>query len=112
MPEAFEQIETIFLGGGTPTSLSATQISRLLEIINNAYSDKTTSLNFASEANPDELTMDKLHALKAGGINRLSLGVQSFDETLLKKLGRTHSNEQVYETIENAKTIGFNQYKY
>ncbi len=105
MPEVFQQIETIFLGGGTPTSLSANQLKRLLEIINTTIPTNQL-IEFASEANPDELTVDKLLALKEGGINRLSLGVQSFDEGLTKRLGRTHSNEQVYETIENAKTIG------
>ncbi|NLY78844.1 MAG: radical SAM family heme chaperone HemW, partial [Lysinibacillus sp.] len=56
---------------------------------------------------PDELTEEKLQALKYGGVNRLSLGVQSFDSELLKKLGRTHSNAHVYKTIESAKNIGF-----
>ncbi|CAM5195820.1 Heme chaperone HemW OS=Ureibacillus acetophenoni OX=614649 GN=SAMN05877842_102261 PE=3 SV=1 [Ureibacillus acetophenoni] len=105
MPQALQQIETIYLGGGTPTSLSATQISRLLKLITESIPTNQL-IEFASEANPDELSIDKLHALKEGGINRLSLGVQSFDQDLLKKLGRTHSNEQVYETIENARAVG------
>ena len=104
-PEVFKDIETVYLGGGTPTSLSANQLDRLLEIINNTVQTEHL-IEFASEANPDELTVDKLHALKNGGINRLSLGVQSFDAGLLQKLGRTHSNEQVYETIENARSVG------
>lgn len=107
VPKAFQQIETIYLGGGTPTSLSANQISRLLELINDIIPTNNL-VEFASEANPDELSVDKLQALKAGGINRLSMGVQSFDPDLLKRLGRTHSNEQVYETIENAKAVGLN----
>ncbi|BDH62282.1 coproporphyrinogen III oxidase [Lysinibacillus sp. PLM2] len=106
-PEVFDHIETIYLGGGTPTALSANQISRLLEIIQSQIPTGEL-VEFASEANPDELTVDKLKALKNGGVNRISLGVQSFDQTLLKKLGRTHSNEHVYETIENARHVGFN----
>jgi len=106
-PDVFNQIETIYLGGGTPTSLSADQITRLLEIINNLIPTNNL-IEFASEANPDELSIEKLKALKDGGINRLSLGVQSFDSDLLKRLGRTHSNKQVYETIQNAKAIGLN----
>lgn len=106
-PEVFNHIETIYLGGGTPTALSASQITRLLEIIQSQI-PTSELVEFASEANPDELTVDKLIALKNGGVNRISLGVQSFDQTLLKKLGRTHSNEHVYETIENARHVGFN----
>ncbi|MGN7476648.1 radical SAM family heme chaperone HemW [Solibacillus silvestris] len=106
MPEAFANIETIFLGGGTPTALSARQIEKLLALISKHI--PLSSVNeFSSEANPDELTIDKLQALYDGGVNRLSMGVQSFDQSLLKKIGRTHSNEHVYETIQNAKNVGF-----
>lgn len=106
MPEQFQQIETVFLGGGTPTALSAMQIQRLLEIVNQLL-PMNSVVEFSSEANPDELTKEKLDALINGGVNRLSMGVQSFDQKLLKKLGRTHSNEHVYQTIEDAKKTGF-----
>ncbi|WP_431029736.1 radical SAM family heme chaperone HemW [Lysinibacillus sp. LZ02] len=105
-PQAFENIETIFLGGGTPTALSATQIARLMELIR-AYIPMDNVTEFSSEANPDELSEDKLQALFNGGVNRLSMGVQSFDQGLLEKIGRTHSNEHVYETIALAKKVGF-----
>ena len=105
-PHQFEKVETIFLGGGTPTALSPKQISRLLYYIKK-YIPFNDLVEFTTEANPDELTVEKLEALKKGGINRLSLGVQTFDEQLLKKLGRTHSNDHVYKTIEEAKRIGF-----
>lgn len=106
MPEAFTNIETIFLGGGTPTALSAEQIEKLLSLITK-HIPMSSVKEFSSEANPDELTIDKLQALYNGGVNRLSMGVQSFDQSLLKKIGRTHSNEHVYETIQNAKNVGF-----
>lgn len=106
MPDAFEQIETVYFGGGTPTALSAKQVSRLLELVNK-HLPTNNLVEYSTEANPDELTEEKLIALKEGGINRLSMGVQSFDEALLKNLGRTHSNEHVFQTIERAKTIGF-----
>ncbi|MFS0874681.1 radical SAM family heme chaperone HemW [Solibacillus isronensis] len=106
MPEAFSNIETIFLGGGTPTALSAEQIEKLLSLITK-HIPMSSVKEFSSEANPDELTIDKLQALYNGGVNRLSMGVQSFDQSLLKKIGRTHSNEHVYETIQNAKNVGF-----
>jgi oxygen-independent coproporphyrinogen-3 oxidase len=99
-------IETIFLGGGTPTALSAPQLQRLFELIKQ-HIPQTHLQEFTSEANPDELTHEKLVVMKNNGINRLSLGVQSFDEDILKRLGRTHSNEHVYNTIQMAKDIGF-----
>ncbi len=105
-PESFSNIETIFLGGGTPTALSAEQITRLLSLIAKHISLSNVK-EFTSEANPDELTREKLSALLNGGVNRLSMGVQSFDQELLKKIGRTHSNEHVYETIALAKEVGF-----
>lgn len=105
-PESFKQIETIFLGGGTPTALSPTQIERLLELIR-TYIPMDYVTEFTSEANPDELSEAKMQALFAGGVNRLSMGVQSFDQELLKKIGRTHSNNHVYETIALAKKVGF-----
>ena len=105
-PDSFTNIETIFLGGGTPTALSAEQISRLLSLISKHISLSNVK-EFTSEANPDELTREKLQALLSGGVNRLSMGVQSFDQELLKKIGRTHSNEHVYETIALAKEVGF-----
>ena len=105
-PESFANVETIFLGGGTPTALSAEQITRLLSLIAKHISLSNVK-EFTSEANPDELTREKLRALLNGGVNRLSMGVQSFDQELLKKIGRTHSNEHVYETIALAKEVGF-----
>ena len=105
-PEAFNNVETVFLGGGTPTALSATQITRLLTLIAQQVPLAQVK-EFSSEANPDELSRDKLVALYEGGVNRLSMGVQSFDEALLKRLGRTHSNTHVMETIATAKDVGF-----
>jgi len=99
-------IETIFLGGGTPTALSAEQLQRLFDLIK-LYIPQRFLQEFTSEANPDELSHEKLVVMKNNGINRLSLGVQSFDQDILIRLGRTHSNEHVYKTIQMAKEIGF-----
>ena len=87
---SFEGLETVFLGGGTPTSLSEQQLDRLLAIIHE-YVDVDALKEFSTEANPDELTYGKLQVLKNGGVDRLSIGVQSFDADLLTKIGRTHS---------------------
>ncbi|MFJ7697500.1 radical SAM family heme chaperone HemW [Lysinibacillus fusiformis] len=105
-PESFRHIETIFLGGGTPTALSPQQLDKLLTLIH-TYIPVNSVTEFTSEANPDELSAEKLQVLFEGGVNRLSMGVQSFDQGLLQKIGRTHSNEHVYETIALAKKIGF-----
>ncbi|HAU33511.1 MAG TPA: oxygen-independent coproporphyrinogen III oxidase, partial [Lysinibacillus sp.] len=104
-PESFRHIETIFLGGGTPTALSPQQLDKLLTLIR-TYIPMNSVTEFTSEANPDELSVEKLQVLFEGGVNRLSMGVQSFDQELLQKIGRTHSNEHVYETIAMAKEIG------
>ncbi len=103
---SFKEVETVFLGGGTPTSLSEKQLDRLLEIIN-SYIDVKTLKEFSTEANPDELTYGKLLVLKAGGVNRLSIGVQSFDADLLKKIGRTHGPEDVAVVINDARRANF-----
>ncbi|WP_411747186.1 radical SAM family heme chaperone HemW [Psychrobacillus psychrotolerans] len=100
------EIETIFIGGGTPTSLSVDQLDRLLELIT-TYIPMEHVTEFSSEANPDELTLDKMQKMREFGVNRLSMGVQTFDQDLLKVLGRTHSNDHVYEVINHAKQTDF-----
>jgi oxygen-independent coproporphyrinogen-3 oxidase len=99
-------IETIFIGGGTPTSLTEKQLERLFTLIH-THIPLNKIIEFTSEANPDELTFEKMKLMRSFGVNRLSMGVQTFDQDLLKVLGRTHSNEHVYSVIENAKKIGF-----
>ncbi|AYC29630.1 radical SAM family heme chaperone HemW [Paenisporosarcina cavernae] len=100
-----QNLESVFLGGGTPTSLTDQQLGTLLagiiKLVPNA-----ASLEWTSEANPDELTASKLDILAKYGVNRLSMGVQSFQPHLLQKLGRVHHNEQVFQAISYAKSIG------
>ena len=103
---SFAEIETVFLGGGTPTSLSSKQLDRLLAIINQ-YVDVSSLKEFSTEANPDELTYDKLLVLKNGGVNGSGIGVQSFDEKVLKTIGRTHSPHDVIRVIEEARKAEF-----
>lgn len=103
---SFENLETVFLGGGTPTSLSETQLDRLLEIIHQ-YVDISSLREFSTEANPDELTRGKLSVLKNGGVDRLSIGVQAFDDELLKRIGRTHGANDPQRVIKEAREIGF-----
>ena len=99
-------LETIFVGGGTPTSLTEKQLYQFCESINrNLPMDET--IEFTFEANPGDLTAGKLEILKEAGVNRISLGVQTFNEELLQKIGRVHKAKDVYQTIDKAKSIGF-----
>ncbi|WP_243290615.1 radical SAM family heme chaperone HemW [Bacillus sp. FJAT-47783] len=101
-----KEIKTIFIGGGTPTALSKDQLEQLMNMIHK-YIDIELVQEFSVEANPDNLTEEKLSVLKNYGVNRLSIGVQSFNEELLKKIGRTHTNEVVFHSIKLAQKMGF-----
>ncbi|ARF15580.1 MULTISPECIES: radical SAM family heme chaperone HemW [Sporosarcina] len=103
---SFEEVETVFLGGGTPTALNVPQLDRLLTIVSQ-YIDVTALKEFTTEANPDDLSEGQLSILKEKGVNRLSIGVQTFNERLLKQIGRTHSNEDVENVIKAARKVGF-----
>jgi len=103
-----ERIETIFVGGGTPTFLDHAQMGRFLEIVQRHFGRFMTSdLEYTMEANPGTTDREKLDLMRAGGVNRLSFGVQSFDNELLKRLGRIHDVEDVYRSVENALAAGF-----
>lgn len=102
-----DPLKTIFIGGGTPTALSASQLDRLLEGITTELLPTNELIEFAVEANPGELTLDKLNVLKNAGVNRLSIGVQSFNDELLQKIGRVHRKDDVFRTIHQAEQVGF-----
>lgn len=91
--------ETIYIGGGTPTSLSAKQLDVLLKGVRELLPIDAAN-EFTIEANPGDLTQEKLQVMKEYGVNRLSMGVQTFDNQLLKKIGRKHTAEDVYETMK------------
>lgn len=102
------EIQTIFVGGGTPTSLTTGQLDYFLTSIQRhfgAFINGNTEFTF--EANPSHLSKEKLSLLKEAGVNRLSFGVQVFDDELLQKIGRTHRVRDVFFTIDLAKEAGF-----
>jgi oxygen-independent coproporphyrinogen-3 oxidase len=101
-----EVIDTIYFGGGTPSVLTLNELGRLLNALADAHSI-LTKVELTLEANPDDLTTLKLKALKSLGINRLSIGVQSFRNEDLKLMNRLHSGEIAMESIENARSAGF-----
>ncbi len=101
------RVDTIFVGGGTPTVLTPEQMSRFLGIVRTYFPDRAADLEFTMEANPGTVDPEKLAAMKEGGINRISFGVQSFDNGLLERIGRIHDTDAVYRSLENARHAGF-----
>jgi oxygen-independent coproporphyrinogen-3 oxidase len=100
------RLRTIFFGGGTPSLLSVSQITRLLHACYTAFmvdSDAEITL----EANPGTLDQQRLEGIRAAGVNRLSMGAQSFDTELLKTLGRIHSPEEISQAVHFARAAGF-----
>ena len=96
-----EKIKTIFIGGGTPTSLDKEDLTKLLEITK--IFNREEEIEFTIESNVESLDEEKLKIMKEYGVNRLSIGVQSFNENIIKILGRTHTKEEIYEKIKLAK---------
>jgi oxygen-independent coproporphyrinogen-3 oxidase len=105
--EAFptRELKTIYVGGGTPTALEAWQLEALCKIIRERLPFEKGEFTF--EANPDDVTKEKLDILQHYGVNRLSLGVQSFDDEQLKRIGRTHTGKDVVRTVDMAFKAGF-----
>jgi oxygen-independent coproporphyrinogen-3 oxidase len=99
-------VSTIFIGGGTPTVLPPSMLARMLDACRQAF-DVDPAAEITSEANPG--TVDQAHfaALRAMGVNRLSMGVQSFDDTELRWLGRIHSAAEAESAFRAARAAGF-----
>lgn len=95
----YKEFDTIYIGGGTPSVLSEKNIEDLLKKI--LEINKIFPLEFSFEANPESLTKEKIDILKDYGVSRISLGVQSLDENVLKFLGRIHNRKDVFRSIEN-----------
>jgi oxygen-independent coproporphyrinogen III oxidase len=98
-----ENFDTIFIGGGTPSMLSVSQFERLLNSLNKYFRISSGS-EITIEANPEDFTeADKLKLLRNAGINRISFGIQSFNDVELKFLTREHNSESAVKVIERAK---------
>lgn len=100
-----EEIKTIYIGGGTPSSLSLEELEKLFEIIK--IFKKHKKIEFTFESNIEDVTKDKLNLLKKFGVNRLSFGVQSFNDDKLKYLNRLHRKNDIKKTIQLSKEVGF-----
>lgn len=101
-----DYLRTIFVGGGTPTSLNTHQLAKLTSIIKK-YLNYDAATEFTFEANPDCAEIEKYKILQDAGVNRLSFGVQTFNDKLLKEIGRTHHKNDVFKIIENVTSLGF-----
>jgi oxygen-independent coproporphyrinogen III oxidase len=91
-------LDTLFLGGGTPTHLPFDALEHLLDLMNRWFRS-SSNYEFSIEANPDGLTQEKARLMSAKGVNRVSLGVQSFDSGVLRTLERSHTAPLVDETL-------------
>lgn len=100
-----EYLDTLYIGGGTPSSLSIEELKYLFEIIKNIKLNQNYEFTF--ECNVESLTKEKLLFLYKNGVNRLSIGVETFNETLLNQLNRFHTKNDVFNIINIAKEIGF-----
>lgn len=105
-PTKKEALRTLFVGGGTPTALTDSQLERFLNTVKETLWHPQIE-EYTFEANPENLTYSKLQLMKALGVNRLSIGVQTFQEQGLEAIGRVHSIEDVTKGIQMAREIGF-----
>ena len=101
-----KKLRTLYIGGGTPTALSATQLAFLLEKLTDML-DLSYLEELTIEANPGDLDQEKIAVLKDSPVNRVSLGVQTFNDRMLKQIGRSHLEKDIYENIANLKKEGF-----
>lgn len=100
------EVQTIFLGGGTPSLLTPEQIEQIFNAIYHTFSVNENA-EITMEMNPGTVDIEKLHAMKAAGVNRLSIGLQSAQNEELKMLGRIHTFEEFLETWKLIEQAGF-----
>lgn len=96
-----EMVSTIYIGGGTPTSLDDEELKKLLEIV--MIFNRCDDIEFTIEGNIESITGGKLKIMREYGVNRISIGVQSFNDEIVKILGRKHTREDVFEKIKLVK---------
>jgi len=102
----FSSFDTIYIGGGTPSLLASEQIAEIFKTINRYFKVEHRA-EITMEVNPNDMFFEYLRNLRGLGVNRLSIGVQSFDDKILKFLGRRHSAREALSSIETARRAGF-----
>ncbi|NRA10954.1 MAG: radical SAM family heme chaperone HemW, partial [Crocinitomicaceae bacterium] len=100
------EIKTIYFGGGTPSLLSGDELKLIIESVYQNY-NVANNIELTLECNPDDLTQQKLQELKGSGVNRLSIGVQSFDNEELKFFNRAHNANEAEGSIKRSQDVGF-----
>ncbi len=105
IPGEKAKVNTIFVGGGTPTALNHAQLEKLLETIADHFLIEECE-EYTFEANPGDLDLEKVKMLKAYGVDRISLGVQVFDDAMLEKIGRIHKVADVYTNVDRLLQVG------
>lgn len=103
------RIGYMYIGGGTPTYLTSKQLSRLISKVRSSLSISDDS-EFTVEGSPETVTEDKIKELLAGGVNRFSLGIQTYSDVVLKKSGRRHDSRKASETAKMVGQAGFNDF--
>ena len=98
--------DTVFFGGGTPSLLEPDEVARLIAACRTSY-DVADDAEITLETNPETATEPRLAAFRDAGVNRISFGVQSFDDDELRRLGRIHSAQRARDAIEDARRAGF-----
>ena len=99
-------IKTVYFGGGTPSILPVSELERIVEGLHRCF-DLSHLEEMTLEANPEDLTLDYLSALRRLGFNRLSIGVQSLDDKVLRMLNRRHTAQQAIQAVAEARSAGF-----
>jgi oxygen-independent coproporphyrinogen III oxidase len=103
---AMRKVDTIYFGGGTPTTLTVGQLASLIALCRENF-DVASDAEITTEANPGSISQSYLQSLREIGINRLSFGVQSFDDAELQMIGRSHSAQAAREAVRLARAAGF-----
>lgn len=98
-------LSTVYLGGGTPSSLGGAGVRQLLETIR-SFAQIAPEAEITIEANPDDVTADAVEAWAAAGVNRVSLGAQTFDDSVLAWMHRTHDSRQIGDAVRAARSAG------
>ena len=106
--ELHEPIRTLYIGGGTPSTLTVDSLQLIVDsLLESEGGNQARPKEITLEVNPGDVTLEKAQAWRAMGINRLSMGVQSFDDTLLQLIGRRHTAQQAREAVATAQAAGF-----
>ena len=102
----FKTFDTIYIGGGTPSLLTIQQLKTIFKTINKSYKIDPHA-EITMEVNPGDVSLEYFQALRSLGINRLNIGVQSFDDNILKFLGRRHNSAEAISAINDSQKAGF-----